>query len=577
MADNEVRIEVIADDKTDAGFNSARQKSRKLGADIDNEVRKVGPKIGQSIGSSISGGIQGAVPAAGQAAAILGVAMAPTLGAAVAAGVIGAAGGLGIAGGLSAAAKDPAVKAAGSSLKSQIGDDLKGAASSFVPVALTSLDKVRGKWQEMLPTVRGLFTDSSKLVSPLLDGALSGVGKVVSGIRSAVRDAEPLFESFGGLADNVLGGVGEMFQELGQYSEEGASAVDDLSESLGHMITVVTEVIGGLAKTKGWFDDLDDGIDDLRYKLEDKTGWDITADGMTSAQRKAKELSDALGEEADAHDKVAASIEVQRGALADLSDEMKAQSDPAFALLRAQQDLAKAQDDVTTATRKHGRGSVEAQEALRKLAESAIKVQGAAGKLGDTFDGKLTPEMRATLKTAGLTEDQMRDLEGQFVAARRQGDRFAKRYSANVRITGADSARNALYGLQDIINDIPRAVNIAARITGVTNVSRQASNIRKNYAHGGVVGAASGGMRGEMTMVGEYGPELVDLPPGSQVHSNPDTQRMLGGGAGGQLEVVITFDPSGAPQVMSGILQGLRAEVRAQGGNVQQVVGVAGR
>jgi methyl-accepting chemotaxis protein len=578
MADNEVRIEVVADDKTDLGFDSARQKSRKLGADIDNEVRKVGPKIGQSIGSSISGGIQGAVPAAGQAAAILGVAMAPTLGAAVAAGVIGAAGGLGIAGGLSAAAKDPSVKAAGSSLKAQIGDDLKSAASSFVPVALTSLDKVRSKWQELLPTVRGLFTDSSKLVGPLLDGVLAGATSVIGGIRGAVRDAEPVFEAFGRVFENVGGAVGEMFADLGQYADEGASAVDDLSGSLVHMIETFTLVAGGLAKTKGFFDDLDDTIDKYRYKLEDKTGWDITADGMTTAQRKAAELAEANGELADSQDEAANSTEVHRGALADLSDEMKAQADPAFALLRAQNDLRDAQKEVSKATRDHGKDSEQAREALRKLAEAAIKTQGAAGKLGDTFDGKLTPEMRATLRTAGFTEDQLRDLEGQFVDARKQGDRFAKRYGANVRVEGVAASRRALYGLQDIINDIPRAVNIAARITGVTNVSRQAANIRKNYAHGGITGAASGGMRGEMTMVGEYGPELVDLPPGSQVHSNPDTQRMLGaGGGGGQLEVVITFDPAGASPVMSGILQGLRAEVRAQGGNVQQVVGVAGR
>lgn len=55
---------------------------------------------------------------------------------------------------------------------------------------------------------------------------------------------------------------------------------------------------------------------------------------------------------------------------------------------------------------------------------------------------------------------------------------------------------------------------------------------RQDYAHGGIVGAQGGGPRSGLTMVGEHGRELVRLAPGSQVHSNPDTERMLGGGGG---------------------------------------------
>lgn len=46
-------------------------------------------------------------------------------------------------------------------------------------------------------------------------------------------------------------------------------------------------------------------------------------------------------------------------------------------------------------------------------------------------------------------------------------------------------------------------------------------------AAGGIVGAAaSGGMRGGLTWVGEQGPELLALPAGSRVWSNPDSMRM---------------------------------------------------
>ncbi|MFI0233164.1 phage tail protein [Streptomyces sp. NPDC017086] len=47
-------------------------------------------------------------------------------------------------------------------------------------------------------------------------------------------------------------------------------------------------------------------------------------------------------------------------------------------------------------------------------------------------------------------------------------------------------------------------------------------------ASGGIVGAAaSGGIRSGLTLVGEQGPELADLPMGSRVWSNPDTRRKL--------------------------------------------------
>lgn len=45
-------------------------------------------------------------------------------------------------------------------------------------------------------------------------------------------------------------------------------------------------------------------------------------------------------------------------------------------------------------------------------------------------------------------------------------------------------------------------------------------------ASGGIIGAATGGLRSGWTLVGEHEPELVRLPFGSRVYSGPDTRRM---------------------------------------------------
>ena len=103
-------------------------------------------------------------------------------------------------------------------------------------------------------------------------------------------------------------------------------------------------------------------------------------------------------------------------------------------------------------------------------------------------------------------------------------------------------------------------------------------------AAGGIIGAAAGGPRGGLTWVGEQGPELVRLPYGSMVHSNPDSQRMAGSwgsmltapgggrsrmpgyGGGGQPIIVqqtITLD---GRVVAQQVFEPLKREVRNRGG-----------
>src|SRR5262249_25238774 len=86
------------------------------------------------------------------------------------------------------------------------------------------------------------------------------------------------------------------------------------------------------------------------------------------------------------------------------------------------------------------------------------------------------------------------------------------------------------------------------------------------FASGGITGAASGGTRSGLTMVGEHGRELVRLPAGTRVMSNPDTERMLSGG-GGVAQLVVTG--AAAPNFMAlvkMIWPDLKLEIRTTGG-----------
>jgi len=95
----------------------------------------------------------------------------------------------------------------------------------------------------------------------------------------------------------------------------------------------------------------------------------------------------------------------------------------------------------------------------------------------------------------------------------------------------------------------------------------------QEFAHGGIRGAAAaGGPRGNRTLVGEHGPELVDLAPGSMVHSNPDSMAMLaGGGSRGSMGYVEIG--SDGTWFGDGLIEYLAGKIRAMGGD-PSVIGI---
>lgn len=107
-------------------------------------------------------------------------------------------------------------------------------------------------------------------------------------------------------------------------------------------------------------------------------------------------------------------------------------------------------------------------------------------------------------------------------------------------------------------------------------VVNAAGLIRERMATGGIKGAATGAVSGGWTWVGERGPELAKLPPGTSVRTAGDSARMAGGGGG---EFVFKFESSGnavLDELFRWFLERTRTVVRTQhGGNVQAAIGRA--
>lgn len=96
-------------------------------------------------------------------------------------------------------------------------------------------------------------------------------------------------------------------------------------------------------------------------------------------------------------------------------------------------------------------------------------------------------------------------------------------------------------------------------------------------AHGGVTGshfgrAATGGARSNMTLVGEHGPEIVNLAPGSHVRSNSDTRRMMGEAAGPTGGSTLVLKSSGR-RIDDMLIEILREAIHQRGGDPVTVLG----
>jgi predicted phage tail protein len=117
------------------------------------------------------------------------------------------------------------------------------------------------------------------------------------------------------------------------------------------------------------------------------------------------------------------------------------------------------------------------------------------------------------------------------------------------------------------------SLNGRTATTYITTVHRTTEEqVAPHFAKGGIRGAATGGLRGNMTLVGEQGPELVDLQPGSHVRSNSDTRRLLNNATADGGSAQFVFKSSGR-RVDDLLLEILRESIHSRGGNPVTVLG----
>jgi len=126
----------------------------------------------------------------------------------------------------------------------------------------------------------------------------------------------------------------------------------------------------------------------------------------------------------------------------------------------------------------------------------------------------------ALLGASGSEISSLNNLQSQIASAATSAGKTTADAYYGAAIKAQDKLVKSLTAQQA---KLERAMNNLA-----AQMEKLISKALGHKAAGGIVGAAaSGGLRGGLTMVGEQGFELLDLPVGSHVLSNPDSRRKL--------------------------------------------------
>lgn len=496
-----------------------------------------------------------------QALAVIGglaVAAAPLVGAAISGAVIGGVGLGGIAGGIALAKSDPAVQAALAGLKADVQNELQNAAEPFVEKTIDGLHEIGTAVEHI--NFGSIFADSASNVQPIFDGVTKAVRLLGAAITDVVHNDAPVLKEIGDEIGAISQVIADGLHNLSDNGKDGANALHELFEVINASVAFVFMLVNGLTEVYGWLNKITNNIP-LKF-FNDLIG--SVAGFSDKTKDSSQSLMDhvgALGEAQTAQqgwkddlDATTAALGAQDDEINAVANSLKAQTDPLFGFMDATDKLTETQQKYNDAVKKHGENSDEARKAQRDYEKAVINYTGSAAKAAGST-GHLTDEQKNLLRSSGFSKDAIKKLDDQLYDAWKKAQKLD---GFNIDITVTQHFKQ----------------------TGKYISQSQFDNSTSLYsglAHGGVKGAASGPTSSGLTWTGEDGPELLDLPPGTAVHTKGDSARMAAqASAGGPTHVVLSFDKAGLTGLGLALAETLRADIRTGGGNVQEYLGVPG-
>lgn len=588
---NEVEITVSVRDKTDTAFVNIRQKSKKHGEDsadnfrngfsasftrgasnfFGNLAENATGILGRSFGTAASSNpvLGGGIAAIIGAGLIVGM---PAIGS-LAAGALVAGFGGGIAAiGIMAAAQTDEVQDSFEDLKKHVASVSREIGKPFVPALQSIAVRARETFDSLVPILQ---ESASKMAIPI-DRFAGRVQEALANLQPAIG---PLTDAF----DSLIGAVGDrlpgMAASLSGALQNLAQSVDENADSIASLVSGVNSLVVAGINAVAWLTDFNDSMLDTARNTGMNTdvltlGWSALLRhrlGSEDAARGSQSFSSAMREAEE-------SATGQKRALDNLNEALQNNHEINIGMFDAETALSQSKRKFIQVLKdgtKSFHGNSEAVDENRNALSDVAK---------DIVD--LVNKQDSAFGSTKRHEQSLYDQRDAFIASTRATGKQKQALTNYLSellgipvkkptriVNNAGSAKGPVQAYIYTLHGIPRV--ITTRIRQVIDVIPSRMSEHQVRASGGIVGATaqSGGPRSNSVLVGEHGPEIVDLPSGSMVHSNPDSMRMMSGGpawGGGLLRITLNIGDKSLGEL---IIDPLRKSVRTRGGDVQAVLG----
>lgn len=467
-----------------------------------------------------------------------------------------------------------------------------GLGLGILAVAAIGISKLAEKARGAPPDVDRLTTslknlaDTGKFSGELKKsfGDIDGVVKKIGELGDATKKQEEYLDSFGAKGVPVLEDLRRGAHNLWQDFTEGEKSLSALGDDFKSLDEAMASMVGsGYGKQAGQdFDLIRNAALKAGYSTKDLAELFPKYQDAVAAMKAEQALAAAgMGLFGDQAMAVQAKLNAQKQSTDGLRQSIIALNEVNRAALDGRAGMEAAMDAAASGAKKLGDAlhysngeldlnSAEAREAngllnaLARTTEENVTSARDSGRSWEYAKGQYDRGKAALIKAAdamGLNTSEAKRLAEQILqtpnkTAYLKGNMqdlqqkltHAKNQLARVPDSRKASVRARIDQLNAAIAEARRKLNAIDGTTATTYVKVVTSKYPNLYgpgigsalASGGITGAAGGGPRSRQTLVGEQGPELVDLAPGSTVRSNPDTRRMMAssGGDGGQPIVI---------------------------------------
>lgn len=490
-----------------------------LAAPFSASGRVLGGVLSDGVGQGVSSGFHGAGPAiAAVLIAVIGAALS-VVGAALSGILVTALGAAFVSIGVVSAFQSKQVQHTWSRTLANIKQEFAGVGEPLIPV----LDKALKRLHEMAHVIGPMLKQSLADTAPATDKFIQ---RLMDGFQSFGKAAfKPIMDAWNVFAPVFGAEWNEFMDELGNSFKEMADLVREHPTEIAAALDVVFEAIDLLVDTVTFFGKV----------------WVFT---MQNA-------GDAVGGLVQGFSIMTDAVLGMVGGIID-------------GLAKAFGDIPIIGSQLKGAAKSFDEFATDVRGKLQSMADKAYGWDNALNKA----NRKRTLEADISTWTARLARARadLKKTSDQKARAKLEADIS----DLNAKVKAARAELNSLNG----------KTASTYVVTHFSYTGKNAALDRGAFAHGGVRGlstAATGGVRSNMTLVGEHGPEIVNMAPGSHVRSNPDTRRTLSqqvAGGGNVIQVNLMVDKKVLARVM---VDPLRGEIRDGGGNVQQFLGQRGK